>query len=69
MRTAKSRLSPDLLLKRKHKITDPSLGSNKKQHKFSLCSNGSVDYGISEDNMYKKLLKAKYKFWWMSRNW
>ena len=60
-KSAKNRISPDYMLKNKHKMTDPHSASNKK-HKFSLCSNGSVDYGAPEENLYKKLLKSKYKF-------
>ncbi len=58
-KSTKNRHSPDLALKNKHKLSE---GSNSKKHKFSLCSNGSLDYGNEENNLYKKLLKSKYKF-------
>jgi hypothetical protein len=51
-------VSPDNL-NSKHKVANQS-GSEKK-HKFSLCSNGSLEYGDEEINMYKKLLKQRYK--------
>ena len=60
-KNTKTRVSPDYLLKNKHKISNSQSASDKK-HKFSLCSNGSVDYGVLEENLYKQLLKAKYKF-------
>jgi hypothetical protein len=60
IKSATKRVSPDNLLNNKHKITDQNVSS--KKHKFSLCSNGSMDYDNEDANLYKKLLKAKYKF-------
>lgn len=60
IRSAQNRykISPDVV-SNKHKIADNL--PNSKKHKFSLCSNGSVEYDQDDTNLYKRLLKTKYK--------
>jgi hypothetical protein len=42
IKSTKKKISPDMLLNEKYKIYDNNVIT--KKHKFSLCSNGSVDY-------------------------
>lgn len=54
----RQKVSPDTV-SNKHKITEYM--PNSKKHKFSLCSNGSIEYDQDDTNLYKRLLKTKYK--------